>query len=134
MNQNRDYTDHCWLDDDKLIVGTESGEIFFVDNFELKQPIENAFNTGGFKQGPIGEDGKQQPPLSVSLIKAFSKGFYISSNNGWMALWVRSEENNSTSGKQAFDFIRKWQPKGTKDLDILSLDVSPNEEYLSISL
>lgn len=58
MNQNRDYTDHCWLDDDKLIVGTDSGEIFFVDNFELKQTIENAFNTGGFKQGPIGEDGK----------------------------------------------------------------------------
>ena len=58
MNQNRDYTDHCWLDDDKLIVGTESGEIFFVDNFELKQPIDNAFNTGGYKQGPIGEDGK----------------------------------------------------------------------------
>lgn len=51
-----------------------------------------------------------------------------------MALWVRSEENNSTSGKQVFDFIRKWQPKGTKDLDILSLDISPNEEFLSISL
>lgn len=35
-NQARDYTDHCWLDDDKLIVGTEAGEIFFVDNFEEK--------------------------------------------------------------------------------------------------
>jgi len=44
----------------------------------------------------------------VNTIRSFSKGFYISSDNGYMALWVRSEENNSTSGKQAFDFIRKW--------------------------
>ncbi len=51
-----------------------------------------------------------------------------------MALWVRSEENNSTSGKSAFDFIRKWQPSACQNLKILSLDVSPNEDYLSISL
>lgn len=51
-----------------------------------------------------------------------------------MALWVRSEENNSTSGKQAFDFIRRWQPKGSADNEILSLDVSPGEEYLGISM
>jgi cilia- and flagella-associated protein 57 len=75
-----------------------------------------------------------QPALAVSLIRPFSKGFYISSSNGYMALWVRSEENNSTSGKQAFDFIRKWQPKGTKDLDILSLDVSPSEDFLAVAL
>jgi WD40 repeat protein len=36
MNQNRNYTDHVWLDDDKLIVGTMMGELFFVDNFETK--------------------------------------------------------------------------------------------------
>jgi hypothetical protein len=59
MLQNRDYLDHCWLDDDKLIIGTESGEIIFIDNFEQKQYIESGFNTGGFRQGLIGEDGKQ---------------------------------------------------------------------------
>ena len=65
----------------------------------------------------------------------FSKGFYIASDNGYMALWVRSEENNSTSGKQAFDFIRRWQPSATKSLRILSLDVSaPSEDYLCVSL
>ena len=84
------------------------GEIIYVDNFEQKQYIENAYNTGGYGIGPVGEDGKIKPPLNISLIKSFSKGFYISSNNGYMALWVRSEENNATSGKQAFDFIRKW--------------------------
>ena len=80
-----------------------------LENFEIKQHIDSAFNTGGLGQGIIGEDGKAQPPMNVSLIKPYSKGFFIASDNGYMALWVRHEENNSTSGKQAFDFIRKWQ-------------------------
>lgn len=104
-----------------------------MDNNEQKQYIDNAFNTGSYGQGPVGEDGKFTPALNVTIIKPYSKGFFISSDSGYMALWVRSEENNSTSGKQAFDFIRRWQPPATKDLKILSLDCSPNEDYLAIS-
>jgi|TARA_B110000285_G_C15128801_1_gene622067 hypothetical protein len=51
---------------------------------------------------------KAQPIMNVSLIRPYSKGFFIASDNGFMALWVRHEENNSPSGKQAYDFIRKW--------------------------
>lgn len=45
VQQNHFYTDHAWLDDDKLVGCTSEGEIFILDNFELKQHIENAFNT-----------------------------------------------------------------------------------------
>ena len=104
-----------------------------LENYEEKQYIESAFNTGGYGQGIMGEDGKVQPPMNVSLIRPYSKGFFIASDNGYMALWVRHEENNSTSGKQAFDFIRKWQTPATKNIKILSLDCSPNEDYICIS-
>jgi|DEB0MinimDraft_12_1074336.scaffolds.fasta_scaffold38410_2 hypothetical protein len=58
MKQDRQYSDHCWLDDDKLVVGTTMGELIYVDNFEQKQYIENAYNTGAYGHGPVGEDGK----------------------------------------------------------------------------
>lgn len=58
IRQDRHYMDHCWLDDDKLIVGTQMGELIYVDNCDEKQYIENAYNTGGYGQGPVGEDGK----------------------------------------------------------------------------
>ena len=77
---------------------------------------------------------KAQPIMNVSLIRPYSKGFFIASDNGFMALWVRHEENNSPSGKQAYDFIRKWQPGATKGIKILSLDCSPNEDCLAISM
>lgn len=72
--------------------------------------------------------------MNVALIKPYSLGFFVASDNGYMALWVRSEENNSTSGKQTFDFIRKWKKDATKNVKILSLDVAPSEDYIAISL
>lgn len=72
--------------------------------------------------------------MNVSLIKPYSKGFFVASDSGYMALWVRSEENNATSGKTAYDGIRKWQPAATKGIKILSLDCSPNDDYIAISL
>lgn len=48
-------------------------------------------------------------------------------------MWVRSDENNSTSGKQAYDFIRKWCPASTKGVKILGMSVSPGEEFLAIA-
>jgi hypothetical protein len=45
------------------------------------------------------EEALSQPTIGVALIKPFAKGFFIASESGHMALWVRSEENNSTTGK-----------------------------------
>ncbi len=74
--------------------------MYLFDNFELKQEAESAF---------LAEDSTH-----VIAVSRFSKGFIVASNKGDMAMWVRSEENNSTSGKQLYDFIRKWQPAITK--------------------
>ncbi len=49
-------------------------------------------------------------------------------------MWVRSEDNNSTSGKQPYDFIRRWSPQSTKNLNISGCSVSVNEENVVVSL
>ena len=48
-------------------------------------------------------------------------------------MWVKSEENNSTSGKETFDFIRKWQPVSTKGVKILGMSISTDEELLAVA-
>ena len=101
VSQNRVYTEHCWLDKNKLIGCSIEGEMFYLEDYQLKKEIENAFNS---------DDNISY----VVCIKPFSKGFFIGSNEGDMAMWVRSEENNSTSGKSPYDFIRRWQPPATK--------------------
>ncbi len=84
-----------------MAATTADGEIFIVENCEMKQYIENAFNL------PTNEEEGEAQPI-ITCIKEFTKGFFVASDTGLMAMWVRSDENNSTSGKQAYDFIRKW--------------------------
>jgi len=124
--QNHSYTDHIWVDEDKVAATTSEGEIFIIEGTDIKQYIENAFNT---------LTGDEEIDITgITCIREFSKGFFVASDNGHMAMWVRSDENNSTSGKQAFDFIRKWCPASTKGIKILGMSVSPGEDFLAVSL
>jgi hypothetical protein len=45
IKQEKNYTDHAWLDYDKLIAGTDTGEMLILDNYEIKQQIDNAFSS-----------------------------------------------------------------------------------------
>lgn len=119
---NHIFTDHCWLSDDRLAATTREGEIIILEEFQQKQIIENAF---------MGEE-----IYSISCIKPYSKGFFIASDDGIMALWVRSEENNHSSNQenQVYDFIRSWSPVVTKGIKIISLDVNTSEEYVAAAL
>jgi cilia- and flagella-associated protein 57 len=127
LNLNRHWTQHCWLDEKKLIGCTIDGEMYYIENdvqnkmFDIKKEFENAFNT-------------DETQSHVVAIQRFNKGFFIGSQNGEMAMWVRSEENNSSSGKDPYDFVRKWQPPATKRQRVLGLSVSGNDDYLAVSL
>lgn len=116
------FTSHCWLGDERIAGCTAEGEIIIVDDFQQKQIIENAF---------MSED-----IYNISCIKAYSKGFFVASDNGVMALWVRSEENNQSTNKenQLYDFIRRWSPVVTKGVKIISMDVNTSEEYIIVAL
>jgi WD40 repeat protein len=113
------FTDHCWLMDDRLAACTAEGEIIILEEYQQKQVIENAF---------MSED-----IYNISCIKPYSKGFFIASDNGIMALWVRSEENNQSTNKenQLYDYIRRWSPTVTKGTKIISMDVNTSEEYVA---
>jgi len=120
MNQNHHYTEHCWLDKNKLISFTMDGEMYFLIDEDVKKLDQNAFNV---------DDNISH----VVTIEKFDKGFYIASDQGEMAMWVKSEENNSTSGNQLYDFIRRWQPPATKGHKVLGMSVSSSQEYLAVA-
>lgn len=121
-NQAHMYTEHCWLSNDRLVACSKEGEMYILDRAEERiiQSEDSAF--------------KQDDQTHVTSIARYSKGFLLCSNTGEMALWVRSDENNSTSGKNHYDFIRKWQPASTKSRHILGCSVGNGEEYLAICM
>jgi len=118
--QNHFYLEHAWLDDEKLVGCTAEGELFILENFEQKQHVENAFNS-------------DEHLMHVSCLTPFSKGFFVASDNGYMGMWVRSDENNSTTAEHPYDFIRKWVVPATKGVRIVGMSVSPGEENLVVA-
>ena len=116
------FTEHCWLDRNRLLGTTQTGEMYYFEDYQLKKMHENGF--------------KSDENLSyVVSIKPFSKGFFIGSNEGEMAMWVRTEENqSSTSGKDPYDFIARWQPPATKRQQILGMALNSNEETLAVAM
>ena len=91
-NQKIIFTEHCWIDRNRLIGCTLTGEMYYFQDNQLNRTHENAFNN------------EESHSYIISIIP-FSKGFFLGSSEGEMAMWVRQEENQSTTGKNAYDFI-----------------------------
>lgn len=78
-----------------------TGEMYYMVDKAIYKIYDNAFQS------------EENQSYVVSITK-FSKGFFVGSNEGEMAMWIRSEENQSSSGKSHYDFIARWQPPATK--------------------
>lgn len=53
---------------------TTEGEVIILEDYEQKQLIDNAFGT--------------EELHNISCMKEFSKGFFLASDKGHMAMWV----------------------------------------------
>jgi hypothetical protein len=104
-----------------MIGCTKEGSMYYLENNELKKEYDNSFNSDENNSYAV-------------CITPFSKGFFVGSQLGEIAMWVRSEENNATSGKDAYDFIRKISPPSTKNQKIIGLSMSANEDTLAVGL
>jgi len=69
-----------------MAATTADGQVVIVEDGSPKQTIDNAFGT--------------EEVYNISSIKEFSKGFFLASDKGHVAMWVRSEENNHSTTKE----------------------------------
>ena len=115
------FTEHAWLNDNQIIGCTKVGSMLIVKDNSLHKEFPNAFNS-------------EESDSYVTCIRPFSQGFYIGSNDGDMALWLRQDVNPASTGKYPYDFIKKWQPVAAKKHTILSLSIAPKEDQLTVAL
>ena len=116
LDPNLHFTEHVWLDGEKVVVGTITGTIYITDRSTVFLTA-SAF-------------GEIKTP--VSIIREFSKGFFLGGEDGIMSVWLKSEENIRATSKNTYDLIKKWYGDEDKKCKIISMCISPSEEYLSI--
>ena len=99
----QNYLSHCWIDD-RILIGTDSGDILVFENAEFRGVLESS---------PAG--GK-----SIDCIAAFSKGFVLGMDEGYLMIFDRDE-------KEIYKYSKSFQIDGNF-VKVKSLAISPSEE------
>jgi WD40 repeat protein len=77
---NANFLSHSWLSDDHLVVGTESGEIFLIEDLEFRGIVYPTGNVSVEEVTPI-----------LSMV-ATSRGFVMGTVNGELRIFEKNEE------------------------------------------
>jgi len=111
---NQIYTCHCWLQDSKLIVCCESGEMLLFDSSgELKLTLPCS----------------PQEHRSVLTIVAYNKGFVTGGEDGCIRVFEKTDDP-----KEAYRNVRTHRIDETAGVFVRSVCVSPRDEVLGITL
>ena len=91
--ENANFTSHCWLPDDILILGTAQGEILLVENNEYRGVIYPSSAPGGSTSGGSGDNGLGLEELTpVYCFCPTSRGFCAGTVDGEVRMFERSTE------------------------------------------
>lgn len=73
------FISHLWLPDDNLLIGTDAGDIMFIENFEFR----------GYISTSNGSDDEVRP---VHCMAGHGRGFMMGTNNGEIRIYERNED------------------------------------------
>lgn len=100
-------------------MANDKGEIFIIQDADVRQYINSAFNDLG---------------LGVSVIAPFSKGFIVGSDNGNMAIWVKLDETDKVDGlsdEGGVSFLKRWHTE--RKSGIMAMDITQTEDMIAVS-
>jgi hypothetical protein len=107
----QNYTAQAWTSDDRLIVGTDHGDILIVEGSELKSNL-----------------GKAQTELScVESLCVYSKGFVVGSDEGVITLFEKTDDRDLYKRTRSFR-------NESNSFKVRSMALSPSEDALVIAL
>eukprot|EP00033_Pygsuia_biforma_P003159 GCRY01003467.1.p1 GENE.GCRY01003467.1~~GCRY01003467.1.p1 ORF type:complete len:1179 (+),score=364.32 GCRY01003467.1:161-3697(+) len=105
------YLAHSWLTDERVVAGTEEGELILFEMGEFKAILP---------QPPV--DG-----LSVDCIVPYTKGFICGGDNGIVGLYEKTDDKDYYTRAKVFHIP-------DNDCKVTSVCVTPMEESLACAL
>ncbi|KAJ1436600.1 quinon protein alcohol dehydrogenase-like superfamily [Ochromonadaceae sp. CCMP2298] len=78
--ESANFISHVWLPEDNLLIGTDTGEIMFIENFEFR---------GYIAASHVGAEEELQPVLCMA---PYARGFVVGTSFGRLKLYERQED------------------------------------------
>ncbi|EGR33214.1 WD repeat protein [Ichthyophthirius multifiliis] len=79
MKENAFITDHVWFDENKIALSNNIGQVFIIQDQEIKQTISNAFDT-------------LEIQIKIQSICSFQRGLIIGGETGLISIWIQNDE------------------------------------------
>ena len=108
----QNFTDHAWAPGDRLLVGTDNGEVLVVEQGELRSTIKTRFSG-----------------TPINSIINYSSGFIVSGSDGRMSVYEKNDTREKGEDKEPYHHFKTF--KGNESSDIVSISVSAQEETLA---
>lgn len=108
----QNYLCHAWLPEERVVVGTDTGDLLLFEHFELRTVLPTSPADGN----------------SIDCIVPFSKGFVCGCEDGIVRVFEPSEDRT--------EFYRptKTLPIHGHPARVLNMALSPSEENLALTL
>ena len=103
--QAQRFTCHCWYDDEKLVAGTEEGDIVVIEQSEAKKTLTAVHGEG----------------YAITTIAPVSRGFICAGEGGIVSLFERTFDE-----VMYFKILKRFNPANTSR--VVEISVSPKEE------
>jgi WD40 repeat protein len=107
----QNYTAQAWTSDDRLIVGTDHGDILVIEGCELKSTLNKS----------------QSEVSSVESLCVFAKGFIVGSDEGVITLFEKTDD------RELYKRTRSFR-NDSNSFKVRSMALSPSEDTLVIAL
>ena len=121
----QNYLSFAWLSDesqkDRVVVATDSGELFICENGEVRMLLEAS------DVGIQSEETESSTQVRVECILPYSKGFVCGGSGGTLIFYDKSED-----AKDIFKQSKVFRIENNNS-KILNLAVTPNEETVACS-
>eukprot|EP00753_Platysulcus_tardus_P007912 PLAT15528.5.p1 GENE.PLAT15528.5~~PLAT15528.5.p1 ORF type:complete len:1278 (+),score=785.91 PLAT15528.5:80-3913(+) len=108
----QNYLCHTWLPEDRVVVGTDTGDLLLFESFELRTPLSSSPADGS----------------AINCILAYSGGFVCGCDEGILRLYNRSDDM-----REYYSFSKPFTIE-ENPYKILNLAVSPSEDSLACTL
>ena len=108
------YLCHAWLPDDRVIVGTDSGNLLLLESGSMVCVLASSPSGG----------------QSVFALAAFSKGFVCAGVDGCVRVYTRSDDEGHDGAP--YRLLKTFRVIGQR-APVTNLSVSPSEDYLGLT-
>ncbi|EAR88012.2 WD domain, G-beta repeat protein (macronuclear) [Tetrahymena thermophila SB210] len=118
LPQTQNFTDHIWFEENKIALCNDQGQVYIIQDNEVKQYIVNGFEKEG---------------VGISCMASFTKGLILANETGLFSVWMKDEDSDNVGTSEEdyqIAYVRSWT--SDRGSGAVTIEISKNDDLLVV--